>query len=206
MQRREYALAIASSLPLVSGCSSVLASPPEQTADNAQMSDTSTGHLTLSVDANVSGIDATYDVSIVRGVTENHPPQLEATFTNTSNSRRTFIFGSDAPLSPMPNTASDPDLHLRTPPSDGIYEGGGCWWSASSGWLSNATTATLAPGEQASNRLDVLAAPNTDGERYCLPTGEFAFADTVPAYVSTSDEGWGDKVGEDTLQFTLTIT
>lgn len=206
MHRREYVLAAASSLPLVSGCSSSLVSPPEQPADDAQPSSTSTDHLTLSVDANVSEIDATYDVSIIRGVTEDHPSQLEATFTNKSNSRRTFRFGSDAPLSPMVNTASDPALHLRTPPSDGTYEGDGCWRAASSGWLSDATIATLAPGEQASNRLDVLAAPNTDGERYCLPTGEFAFATTVPAYVASSEGERGDKVGEDTLQFTLTIT
>lgn len=115
MHHREYVLTIASSLPLVSGCSSTLVSPPEQAADDAQTSDTSTDHLMLSVETNVSGIDATYDASIVRGVTETHPPQLEATFTNKSDSRRTFRFGSDAPLSPMATTASDSVLSRTWP-------------------------------------------------------------------------------------------
>lgn len=206
MHRREYGLAIASALPLVSGCSGLLASTPEQEADVAQETDNSTDHLTLSLDANVSTIGATYELSIIRGVTENHPPQLEATFTNSLDSRRRFTFGSDAPLTPQVNTTSEPALQLRTPPSDGTYEGDGCWRSSAKGWLANATTVTLAPGEHVSNRLDVLAAPNTEGERYCLPIGEFEFSETVPAYTPTSDGEREDKAGEDTLQFTVTIT
>jgi hypothetical protein len=54
----------------------------------------------------------------------------------------------------------------------------------------NATIATLQPGESTSNTLDVLAAPDVDGKRYCLPKGEFTFI---------------NKVGEGTLRFTISV-
>ena len=207
MKRREYVLGLASSLPLLSGCATVLANneTPKQEKSGTPDNTDSTTHLTLSIESRLTSIEAQYEVSLLRGVTQKHPPQIKATFTNTSDSRRQFMFGPKAPLSPQASDSPKPKLHLRTPPSDGTYEADGCWRSPSNAWLSNATTATLQPGESVSNRLDVLAAPNIDGDRYCLPKGNFTFINKVPAYVPTFGGDLGDKVGEGTLRFTLTV-
>lgn len=207
MQRREYVLGLASALPLFSGCSGVLANKgkSEQEKHRTPDNNNSTAHLTLSIESRLTSIEAQYEVSLLGGVTQNHPPQIKAIFTNTSDSRQRFTFGSDAPLSPQPNDSPEPEIHLRTPPSDGTYEADGCWQSPSDAWLANATVATLQPGESISNKLDVLAAPDVNGEQYCLPNGTYTFIDKVPAYAPTTEAEWGDKVGEDTLRFTLTV-
>lgn len=206
MKRRECVLAVASTLPLVSGCAGVLTNSTDseqRTTGTPERSD-STSHLSLSVESPLSAIDAQYELSLARGVTEEHPPQIRAVFTNTGDTEREFTFGSKAPLAPKPSDGPESKLQLRSPPADG-YDADGCWRSTSDAWLTNATVATLPPGESISNTLDVLAAPEVDGERYCLPTGTFTFTESVSLFESTTRTEDDTTRSETTLRFTLTV-
>lgn len=207
MKRRECVLGLVPALPLISGCSGVLTNniDPEQEASGTPERNDSTNRLLLSVESQLTSVEAQYELSLVRGVTQNHPPQINAGFTNTSNSQRQFRFGSEAPLSPQANDSPEHKLQLRNPPADGAYDADGCWRSSSDGWLMNATVATLQPGETISNTLDVLASPDVNGERYCLPTGTFTFTETTSIIASTTGVEDEENESEDTLRFTLTV-
>lgn len=138
-------------------------------------------------------------VSVVReAATEEAPPGLGVTITNTSDTSLTVGEGRAVVFAYRPDTAG----HLILLPADGEYPAEpGCWrLDEPVAVTQEYRTRTLAPGETATRALDCYALP---GEDACLPVGEYRFETTFRT--GTGDDSTAEERAERSWGFSVLL-
>lgn len=130
------------------------------------------------------------DVAVTDGVaTEEHPPLLQLSLTNTDE--ETVAVG-EARAAVFEYVTSESE-YLTLLPADGEYDADpGCWRLDSPvATTEEYRTETLAPGESLEADLSLYAA-GVEADA-CLPVGEHRFETTITRYADPDDFGAGEQ-------------
>ena len=162
----------------LAGCTDTVPDDSTNTTDGGtetRPTDTGGPGVTIAATDDDPGIPIQPTVEVVRGAATNeHPPQLRTTLTNTSE--ETVTVGDGRAIHFEYVTADSGRLTLLPPGGDYPAEDG-CW-RLSEGIITTAEyrTVKIAAGESHSRPVDLYATTDTEG---CLPVGEYRFETTI---------------------------
>lgn len=171
MQRRDYLRSLALGAPLTGGC--LGRTNPANLGMNSEPELPRTVSVVSS--ESLSEIESvSMDVSVLEPeITQDHTATVEVTLSNDADREQRFNGGASFPFSP--GTSHPDGLILLGEGSKRGTKRDGCWTVENPDeWLTNETTAFLAPGETSSIRLTVWDDPRSGG---CLPIESYQFSE-----------------------------